>query len=221
MSHPLYSAFETAQLTLDLLNPQLKLDCFKFDDESYSPLYSQVLANRRKYYRIHAPHLLDENELRREKEIDARSFIISVRSNNSVIASLRLTPHPYELSDHDVHQFDFRQFADFLEIGRLVIDPDMALSSSALLVRYMLCGTGLIAFSKLGSPGFVAICRPYRLQIFTKFGLNRHFDIFSAQRKIHYCFLSGTADAILTATSELQANEKVFRKRLERISGGI
>lgn len=210
-------AFRTTQSTLDILSPHLTLHHFNVGDLNFSSLYQQVLINRQTYYLKHAPHLMSESEMSREIEVDQRSMIFSVSAKNRVIGSLRLTSHPYELEDHDRHNIEFKKFNNFLEIGRLVTDPELGQVNLALLVRYLLCGAGLIAFDKMKASGFVAICRPYRLPLFSKFGLTHHFDIFSQQRKIQYCFMSGTAADILSTTAELQSNENNFRKRLERL----
>ena len=215
---PMNSPFLVAQTTLQKLSPHLHFHQFKTADSDGLALYEDLLQSRKKYYAQHAPHLLQESELNREKEVDLRSHLIAVRSKNKIIASLRLTSYPYELQDHDTHNFDFKEFENYLEIGRLVTDPDLDPLALALLVRYLLCGTGLFAFENLNAAGFVAICRPYRLALFSKFGLIHHFDVFSAQRKIHYCFMSGSSEQILKTTAELQNNEEIFRKRLERLS---
>lgn len=211
-------SFEIAKDTLNKLAPYLEIIHFEATHLEFADIYNKVLIGRKKYYSQHAPHLLAETELKREHEIDLRSHLIAVKNKDIVIASLRLTPFPYELQDHDSHFFDFSEFHNHLEIGRLVTDPDIDLLGLALLVRFLLCGAGLFAFQNLNAAGFVAICRPYRLPLFSKFGLNHHFDMYSAHRKIHYCFMSATAEEILRSTRELQTNEEIFRKRLERLS---
>ncbi|MBY0554701.1 hypothetical protein K2P97_09240 [bacterium] len=211
----------TIKSTVDLLTPYLEFRSFEANQQKYSDVYQQVLKNRKKYYLKHAPHLLAESEIKNEMSVDQQSKIISVSAQGQVIASLRLTPRPYELETHDSHNFDFENFKNYLEIGRLVTDPEIEQINLAILVRYLLCGAGLVAFEEMQSSGFVAICRPYRLQLFKKFGLQYHFDIFSQKRKIQYCFLSGSASEILSTTAGLQTNEEVYRKRLERLGGRI
>lgn len=212
------TAFLMAKTTLERLKPHLTLHCFRVGEPSFSEIYSMVQANRISYYALHASHLLAKEEMAREKEVDSRSWIVAVQTKSKVVASLRLTTMPFELLDHNPHEFDDVKYQNYLEIGRLVTDPEIDQLNLALLVRYLLCGAGILAFEQLKAAGFAAICRPFRLNLFRKFGLEHQFDLFSAQRKIHYCFLSGTVEQILQTTSEMQANEVVFRKRLEKIS---
>lgn len=211
----------TIESTLKLLTPHLEFQHFQVGEPGFASVYEQVLKNRQKYYLKHAPHLMDAAEIRNEKDVDQRSSIISVSVKGQVLGSLRLTSHPYELETHDTHNFDFKNFNNYLEIGRLVTDPEIEQINLALLVRFLLCGAGLVAFDKMQASGFVAICRPYRMQIFKKFGLTHRFDMFSQKRKIQYCFLSASTAEILSTTAALQNNEDVYRKRLERLGGRV
>lgn len=183
-------------------------------DENKS-LYAKIREHRYKYYLKKAPHLTQTQEITNELQLDSRSIVYALEVNNQILLSLRLTPRPFEIESFQLHEFDFNQFFAYAELGRLVSDPDLDHLTTALLARYLLCFTGLQAFEKFKFKGFIAICRPFRVSYFKKFGLKDHFAFFYQERKLSYHVLSATMEEVLVHTAELQSNEDYLLKRLK------
>lgn len=179
-------------------------------------LYLKIREHRYKYYLQRAIHLTAETELESEQNLDRRSVLFALEVQGMIVASLRLTPRPFEIESFGIHQLPFETYNRYAELGRLVSDPQLDQISIALLARYLLCYTGLFAIEKYHFAGFVAICRPFRLSYFKKFGLRDHFTIYHSDRKMTYHFLSATMSEILTHTACLQINEEYLIKRLQK-----
>lgn len=178
-------------------------------------LYHNILKHRVEYYKVSAPHLLANEEILTEKNVDQRSCIFVILKNNEILSSLRLTQRPFELENFNLHEIDSHAYDNYLEIGRLVTSPHLDPIVASLVVRSLLCAAGLWAIEEAQAHGFVAICRPYRVKFFNKFGLQNLAEFFSNQRKINYHFLAAPMDIILKTTARLQKNESSLRRRLE------
>ena len=188
--------------------------------------YEKIKQHRMKYYKAKAPHLAEEKELENSHLLDCRSALLALEINGEVRVSLRVTPRPFELENFDSHNPNlnselFLHLQNYAELGRLVSDPSLDQVTAALLTRYILCLTGLKSFQDWGYEGFVAICRPFRLSYFKKFGLKEHFTVYSEQRKLIYHFLSASKVQILEQTSQLQMNENYLIKRLKQSCGDV
>lgn len=215
MNSPLHSTLQVIQSTLSNLDAILTIKILDLHQCSQSE-YEAIRTNRAKYYKQHAPHLLTEDEQATEYSVDQKSLIFYIQNGTEVLASLRITARPFELESMTHGHFDFSKYDKYFEIGRLVTDPELDVLTSALIIKYLMCTAGLKAFSELGAAGLVAICRPFRKSLFNKFGLSHLAEIYSAERKIYYCFLAGSMNDILANTAELQNNEQLFRRRLQR-----
>ncbi|MCK6598564.1 MAG: hypothetical protein L6Q37_09395 [Bdellovibrionaceae bacterium] len=203
----------------------LKVVDFRTNSKSVSELdYEKIKQHRMKYYKAKALHLSEDQELKNSHLLDSRSTILALEVNGEVRVSLRVTPRPFELENFDSHNPNlnselFLDLQNYAELGRLVSDPSLDQVTAALLTRYILCLTGLKSFQEWGYEGFVAICRPFRLSYFKKFGLKEHFTVYSEQRKLIYHFLSASKSQILDQTSQLQMNESYLIKRLKQSFG--
>lgn len=178
-------------------------------------IYQKIRDHRYKYYLKKAVHLTKEQEISSEIRIDSRSILYALEIAGEILVSIRLTPRPFEIESFELHEFDFTHYSHYAELGRLVSDPDVDQVTTALLARYILCYTGLQAFEKFQFKGFIAICRPFRITYFKKFGLNDRYAFFSDIRKMSYHVLSATMEEILLHTSVLQTNENYLLKRLK------
>lgn len=183
--------------------------------EKQKSIYAKIREHRYKYYLKKAIHLTQEHEISSEIAIDSRSIVYALEIGGEILVSIRLTPRPFEIESFELHEFDFNDYSRYAELGRLVSDPDVDQVTTALLARYLLCYTGLQAFERYKFKGFVAICRPFRITYFKKFGLNDRFAFFSNVRKMSYHVLSATMEEILLHTSVLQTNEDYLLKRLK------
>lgn len=206
------SAIGTTKATLLALNDILQIRSIQAPEKEEG-LYLDLRQHRKEYYAVSAPHLLSDREQEIERNVDRRSVIYALTSGPTILSSLRLTERPFELEQFNLN-FDFARLNNFLEIGRLVTNPRLDALTSALLVRMLLCGAGLDAIETYNCEGLAAICRPFRLSFFTKFGLQNHFSFFSEQRQIEYHFLTASMDSVLAATESVQQNEIALRKRL-------
>jgi hypothetical protein len=88
--------------------------------------------------------------------------------------------------------------------------------TASLVVRSLLCAAGLWAIEAQNTAGFIAICRPFRIKFFNKFGLENLASFFSNERKINYHLLAGSMTQILEATTNLQKSETSLRRRLNK-----
>lgn len=183
--------------------------------EEQKSVYHKIRQHRYKYYLEKAPHLTQDREIASEINVDSRSIVYALEINNEILLSLRVTPRPFEIESFQLHEFDFNQFYQYAELGRLVSDPSIDQVTTALLARYLLCYTGLQAFERFQFKGFVAICRPFRITYFRKFGLKDQFTFFYQERKLSYHVLSAKMEEILLHTTALQSNEDYLLKRLK------
>lgn len=211
-------AIDTTRDTLKNLNPILQLHLIDFSSQLFNqtPLYSKLLQHRADYYAVSAPHLLSENERKIEQEVDSRSSIFLISQEDNILCSLRLTRRPFELEHFNIHEIDLQKYQNYLEIGRLVTAPHLDTMTASLVVRSLLCAAGLWAIEAQNTAGFIAICRPFRIKFFNKFGLENLASFFSNERKINYHLLAGSMTQILEATTNLQKSETSLRRRLNK-----
>lgn len=210
-------SIQTTRETVETLKELLHFSVLVDFSEACSE-YQEIVQHRIRYYLKSAPHLLAEEEMAIEKSVDLRSRIYCIRSANRVLASVRLTPRPFEFEQFGLQQLQNMNFSNYWELGRLVSEVDLEPMASALVVRFLLCATGLDAVEQVKCQGLVAICRPTRLSFFEKFGLESHFEFFSERRGIGYCFLSAPMQRVLDHATKVQVSEKSVRMRLARLS---
>jgi hypothetical protein len=216
----LESAIHRTKESINLLSVFIKMHVLDLrlgiTNEEQSEIYNKIRKHRFKYYLEKAMHLTSEKELISEQLVDAKSIIFAIEINGQILLSIRVTPRPFEMENFGIHDINFEQYNNYAELGRLVSDPDMDQISMGLLARYLLCYTGLKSVEKYRFAGFVAICRPFRLTYFKKFGLQETFSFFYNERKLTYHFLTAKMEDILEHTSSLQVNEDYLIKRLQR-----
>jgi len=104
-------------------------------------------------------------EKMKDRRVDNYSYQFIARSkvDNSIIASMRLTPWPFESSDYVQTSDDYKEY---LEISRLIV-KEKGLGIGKKILIY----AGNHAISKTNYTGFVAICKEDRLGMFASFGL--------------------------------------------------
>lgn len=215
---PLFESpsIQTTRDTIAALQDVLQLRISALHDPTALDFYQQVKDHRREYYQCAAPHLLTESEQQIEQSVDLRSRLYCVLHKGRILASLRLTPRPFELEQFEISDFSKHPFLNYWELGRLVTEIRLEPLTAALIVRFLLCAAGLDAIENLNCQGLVAICRPHRLSFFKKFGLQEHSNFKSLSRDIEYVFMSSPMQTVLDVTSALQFSEKAMRQRLER-----
>lgn len=220
MSVLTYDAVVTTKKSIEELTSVIT--CHEIDfrqnhlSEDQKSIYQRIRNHRLKYYIEKAPHLTQQKELDSECEVDSRSIVYAIEVKGEILLSIRLTPRPFEIENFQIHNVNFEVYNSYAELGRLVSDPELDQISTALLARYLLCYTGLHATEKYKIQGFVAICRPFRISYFRKFGLIDQFSFFYNERKMTYHFLTASMEQILSHTSFLQVNEQYLIKRLRK-----
>lgn len=212
-------AISNTRASIKALGGHLIFEYLNFYSESNKILYTRIREHRNKYYHAKAPHLLEPFEIKTEEAIDQRSTLFCVSYNGQILTSLRLTPPPFEVESYEMADVDFSKFNGFFEISRLVTAPDLERMKAALAVKYLLCWTGLHAIEKDNAQGLVAMCRPYRVSLFSKFGMQKIGEVFSFERKIYYSLLAANIEQILEQTGLVQSNDSAMQERLIKIFG--
>ncbi len=201
------------------LSQTLKVDILKNQNLEKSMLYKQIWRHRSDYYLKNAPHLLKLKERALEHKLDQRGIIFSLSCKNKVLASLRFVASPFEIESYDNHDFQFDDYKNYYEIGRLVTNPAMDSKTLVLVVQYLLCVSGLEIFSKESCQGLIGICKPESLKLFSRFGLQKVGTSFHPGRKITYDIITGSTESILSNTQSAQTSTEKLTQRLNYTLG--
>jgi len=160
-------------------------------DEVHTPAgWEEVKRFRLDQYRMALPYILEELGPDGSDEIDSRSCTFAASWNGEVVATIRLTPHPFETSryvpENVVAGFlGSRWASDYLEWSRLLVDgkaPVRGLASSLIVYA------GLRVLSSTPFRGFFGYATTEVQRVFEKFRVAAHPETFSIPRRA----LSGT-----------------------------
>lgn len=162
-----------------------------------------------------------QTQLETRLNLDERSRHFYARNRRGVIATLRVTPHPFELSQLTAELSQVSAlFQDYLELSRLVVAPEHRGSG----VGKKLCYAAMLWAASGEYKGFIAICREHRREEFSRFGLepfeNRAFEI---PERDHgsYRFMCGSWRKIICGTGTHYAKKRIKRRFIDPISRRI
>ncbi|MCG8417353.1 MAG: hypothetical protein MJE77_05345 [Proteobacteria bacterium] len=106
---------------------------------------AELDAFRRRQYQRLLPYMLPTLERDRQEGYDERSWVFAARYNGQIIATARMTPHPFESMDHvapaAMHSFIGEDLQHtYVEYSRVVVSPDITVHG---LMAGMLTYAGL------------------------------------------------------------------------------
>lgn len=160
----------------------------------------------------------EQDELEQRLGLDARSFHFFATSGFEVLGTVRVTRHPFELTElTEELRATSAGFRRYLELSRLVVAPGRRGAG----VGKKLCYAAMIWAVTGNYRGFIAICREQRRVEFQRFGLtpfeNRTYVI--PQRHAgEYRFLWGDWRRITAGTARHYAKKRMA-KRVEALFG--
>lgn len=122
-------------------------------------------------YRQQTPYLLSEEQQRLEErmQLDARSTHFVALKGEQLIATLRVTPFPFELAEltPELAQAAL-PFIRFAEFSRLVCEQ----SARGALLGTRLMGEACLWALEQDFEGVIALCKPSRKPLFERYGLS-------------------------------------------------
>jgi len=163
----------------------LEQGTLSFEEVHAAGAWDEVKRFRLEQYRKALPYMLDELGPDGSDDIDARSCTFAARWNGRVVATIRLTPHPFETSRYvpeDVVAgfLGSRWRADYLEWSRLLVDreaPVRGLASSTIVFA------GLRVLSSTPFHRVFGYATPEVLRVYGKFPVATHPESFSIPRR--------------------------------------
>jgi hypothetical protein len=188
-----------------------------FDQVQAPGAWDEVKRFRLEQYRKVLPYMLEELGPDGSDDIDARSSTFAARWNGDVVATIRLTPHPFETSryvpDGVIAGFlGSRWREDYIEWSRLLVDgaaPVRGLASS------LIAFAGLHALSSTQFRGFFGYATTEVQRVYAKFGIATHPETFSIPRRgpQRYVLIKGNfVDAVDHLTNRMQQEDKTCLK---------
>ncbi len=164
-----------------------------------SPEYGDVIRFRTQQNEKRAPHLEHSNqrEIEERLRIDERSSHFAIAKAGMIVACVRITPAPFELSElSPVFAKRAEEFKDFLEFGRLCTDH--GLERKALYASMLVVWAARASFADGKFHGVVAVCRPNRVSYMEKLGLEADpLSVSVESRKSDYRFVHGSKDRLV------------------------
>jgi hypothetical protein len=154
----------------------------RLDDGKNADLVRRAISFRRQQNIVRAQYLEDmkQENIESRLQLDRRSTHFIATMNNRIIACVRLTPAPFEMSllNPTLQQYQAQRYQGYFEFGRLCTDVN--LTNKGEVAKYLLIKAGLWAMSAPRSRGLVGICKENKVRFMQKFGLNpieRNLDI--------------------------------------------
>jgi hypothetical protein len=147
--------------------------------------WNEVKRFRLEQYRRALPYMLDELGPDGSDDLDSRSCTFAARWNGEVVATIRLTPHPFETSRYVPEEvvagfLGSRWRDEYLEWSRLLVDmeaPVRGLASSIIVFA------GLRVLFSTPFRGFFGYATTEVQQVFAKFCVATHTETFSIPRR--------------------------------------
>lgn len=178
--------------------------------------YARVLDFRMEWHKRDAPYLTEsfQSEIETSLQLDERSLHFALEYDGQIIACVRTTPPPFELSALS-EQFRLRSeaYTNYHEFSRLCTNRNMgrkALYASMLVVK-----AAQYLFSNELADGIVGICRDNRVSYMKHIGL--HSDpspIWLEARQGSYQLLHASKDELLNFYA-IRLNEILADKKTE------
>jgi|GEM_PF-5056954 len=190
---------------LELIGPLMEQDKIQSNQNVLKEMDSFYLNELQKT----APYILGEKQIMLEKglRIHQRSLYFVARLHGKVVAAVRLTPPPFELTQliqntAGLESLNLNFAQNYLEYSRLMTDPQIP--NRGMLVSPLLLMAGLVAFRDYQAGGLIGLCRRNRESFFKKFQLTRqHIGYFSIEGRSNgtpeseYTLVHGQADQII------------------------
>ncbi len=167
----------------------------------------------KKQIKDHSPYLLNNThlEIQETLNLNKRSIYFIVTNKQEIIASVRLTPYPFELESLCSQFKDkSKEYQDYFEISRLQINS--TIKNRRVFVKFLLFETGTWLFHHSGAKGISGVCRKERVSFFSGFGMKVISEGFIKSRKGRYYFLVATHQEML-----LSATVYVFKNQINKV----
>lgn len=135
----------------------------------------QLRAFRVEQYRQQTPYLLSEEQQRLEERmlLDERSTHFVALRGERLLATLRVTPFPFELAELSPALAQAAPpFIRFAEFSRLVCEH----SARGALLGSRLMGEACLWALEQGFEGVIALCKQQRRPLFERYGLSAQAD---------------------------------------------
>lgn len=132
---------------------------------------AQLHAFRVRQYEQQTPYLLGEEQRRLEErmQLDERSTHFVALRGEQLLATLRVTPFPFELGELTPELAQVAPpFLRFAEFSRLVCES----SARGALLGTRLMGEACLWAQAQGFEGVIALCKPDRRPLFERYGLS-------------------------------------------------
>jgi hypothetical protein len=164
-----------------------------------SPEYEAVIQFRTDQNEKRAPHLehANQREIEERLRIDERSSHFAIAKSGVIVACVRITPAPFELSElSPVFAKRGSDFKDYLEFGRLC--TDLRLERKALYASMLVVWAARASFADGKFQGVVAVCRTNRVSYMEKLGLEADpYSVTVEPRQSDYRFIHGSKDHLV------------------------
>jgi len=173
---------------------------------------NEVHALRRRGYERSAPHLLADfqNQIEKKMAIDEASAHFYARAGGQIVASLRLTRPPFEMSELSPNIREVvNSLTGYLEIGRLIVDDNLRGQGLGKKVLYQ----AMIWAYSCEYRGFIAICRRQRAQEFHRLGMrrwNREPFSIASRPDGEYYLMTGELPAILSRLAHYYGCKRIL-----------
>jgi hypothetical protein len=161
--------------------------------------FARVLEFRREWNQLGAPYLNEPNQLKIEEElqIDERSLHFALEYEGQIIACVRATPRPFELSKLS-YKLDKAGdlFQNYYEFSRLCTNTKVgrrALYASLLVIK-----AAAFIFSNRLAEGILGICRADRMAYMKHLGLQSdELVVHLEARNGNYQFIRASKEELL------------------------
>lgn len=164
-----------------------------------SEAYARMIEFRREWHKRDAPYLTETAQIEIEQglQLDERSLHFALEYEGEIIACVRATPPPFELSAlSDQFRVHAKAHASCYEFSRLCTNRKMgrmALYASVLVVK-----AAQYLFSNQLAEGIVGICRENRVTYMKRLGLHSNTSpIWLEARQGNYQLLYASKEDLL------------------------
>lgn len=172
------------------------------DVDSDRAIVERALAFRRAQNLVRAPYLesIAQREVEQRLRLDERSAHFVALQGEEIVATLRMTPAPFEISEIIAERTleSKGDFDDYVEVGRLC--TDVHLQQKARVARQITLTAILWQIERLSCRGALALCKQDKVKLFRRFGLTLVAErICIPSRGSDYCIIAGSRQDVLDA----------------------
>jgi hypothetical protein len=164
-----------------------------------SPEYARIFKFRSEQNQKRAPYLEADFQITLEKrlQIDERSLHFAIENNGEIVACVRATPAPFELSEL-ASEFaeNAKKYEDYYEFGRLCTDT--TLERKGFFAGLLVVRASHYLFSNEHAKGILGICKLDRVSYMQKLGLHVNPEsIRLIERKSDYQFIHASKEELI------------------------